>query len=349
MFLKEMFYVFIFLFLLVNAVSPAGFGQDLATVKTGSAKIPETADGRSAKLKNGEYRVELNGVSHWYKVAGAEHRSVPLVIVHGGPGGNVYNFERIAGPQLEKFATVVYYEQRGSGRSTAPTDADAYSIPILVSDLEALREKLGFERIIPLGFSFGGELALEYALSHPERVERLILQCPSTGDWEKQRLVQINGFQSVADTETARQISRIAHGRETIEERWNQVWNAVDTPTVDRLLFHDQNAARINRNLWDESQLKNNGQMYRGLIKQPPAKETLMERARRIKTPTLILIGIYDRNVGVDAVRDLAGVIPTARLAVFEKSAHFPDIEETTKYAKTVKDFVSQAAKKSPR
>ena len=49
---------------------------------------------QSTALKNGEHRIELNGVSHWYKIAGAEHKTVPLVIVHGGPGGNVYNFER---------------------------------------------------------------------------------------------------------------------------------------------------------------------------------------------------------------------------------------------------------------
>ena len=302
---------------------------------------------QSPALKNGERQIELNGVSHWCKVAGAEHKTVPLVIVHGGPGGNLYNFERIAGPLLEKFSTVIYYEQRGSGRSGAPTDADAYSIPILISDLEALREKLKFERIIPLGFSFGGELALEYALAHPERVEKLILQSPSTGDWNRQRLVQISGFQTVADFETARKISEIAQNGESIEARWNNVWSIVDTPTVDRLLFHDQKAARLNRKLWDESALKNTGQMYRALIKQPPPEASLLERARLLKAPALVLIGIYDRNVGVDAVRDLAVVIPGAKLKIFEKSAHFPDIEEPIKYAKTIKEFVAPQAKRS--
>jgi proline iminopeptidase len=45
--------------------------------------------------------------------------------------------------------------------------------------------------MIPLGFSFGGELALEYALAHPERAEKLILQSPTAGDWERLYRVQL--------------------------------------------------------------------------------------------------------------------------------------------------------------
>ena len=48
-------------------------------------------------LTDGEYHATLDGVDHWYRVAGAAHHTTPLVIVHGGPGGNVYNFERTIG------------------------------------------------------------------------------------------------------------------------------------------------------------------------------------------------------------------------------------------------------------
>ncbi|HEX8438844.1 alpha/beta fold hydrolase, partial [Archangium sp.] len=144
------------------------------------------------RLKNGEYHAVLNGVRHWYRVAGAERGTLPLVILHGGPGGHVYNFERTIGPELEKFTTVVYYEQRGSGRSMAPASKEDYSIPLLVSDLEALRQELGGPRISLLGFSFGSELALEYALAHREAVERLILQAPPMGPPERQDLIQLH-------------------------------------------------------------------------------------------------------------------------------------------------------------
>lgn len=294
---------------------------------------------QAKKLTNGEYRVDLNGISHWYKVAGAENKTTPMVIIHGGPGGNNYNFERVAGPGLEKFATVVYYEQRGSGRSAAPLDENAYSMPILVSDLEELRQKLGVSKIIPLGYSFGGELALEYAAAHPERVEKLILQAPTVGDWERTQQVQIKSFQAIVSPEIAQKIREIEREDKPLEERWNKVWNTVDTKTVDRLLFFNESAAQQNRELWEQSKLKNTGQMYRALIKQPPPEKPLMERVRSLNVPTLILIGLYDRNVGVDLARDLASVLANSSLVLFEKSGHFPDAEETEKYVQTIRTF----------
>jgi proline iminopeptidase len=57
-------------------------------------------------LTDGERRSDLNGVTHWYRVAGAHHRTTSLIVIHGGPGGNVYNFERTLGPLLEEFGTV---------------------------------------------------------------------------------------------------------------------------------------------------------------------------------------------------------------------------------------------------
>lgn len=301
---------------------------------------------QAKKLTNGEYRADLNGISHWYKVAGAENNTIPLVIVHGGPGGNNYNFERVAGLHIEKFATVVYYEQRGSGRSAAPKDENAYSIPILISDFEALRQSLGVSKIIPLGYSFGGELALEYAVEHPERVEKLILQAPTIGDWERTQRVQIKSFEAIASSEIAQKIRAIEREEKTLEQRWGKIWDSVDTKTVDRLLFFNESAARQNRKLWEESGLKNTGQMYRALRKQPAPEKPVMERARSLNIPTMILIGLYDRNVGVDLARDLSSVIPISKLIVFEKSGHFPDAEETEKYVGAVRALFDKKMQK---
>ncbi|HKO24077.1 MAG TPA: alpha/beta fold hydrolase, partial [Chloroflexota bacterium] len=145
-------------------------------------------------LHDGEYRIAANGIVHWCRVAGARHQSMPLVIIHGGPGGNNYAFERTIGPRLEQLTTVIYYEQRGCGRSEAPAEPEAYSLPLLVADLEALRQAWRQERIIPLGYSFGGEVALEYALAHPDRVSKLIVQAPGVGDADQIAYVQLAGF-----------------------------------------------------------------------------------------------------------------------------------------------------------
>ena len=53
-------------------------------------------------IGNGEYNIEINGINHWIKVEGKENNTIPLLIIHGGPGGNLYTFERTVGPQLEE-------------------------------------------------------------------------------------------------------------------------------------------------------------------------------------------------------------------------------------------------------
>lgn len=126
-------------------------------------------------LKNGEFQVELNDISHWIKIEGQEYNTIPLVILHGGPGGNLFVFERTVGPLLSKERTVVYYEQRGSGRSGKPDSDAAYKISDLVNDFKEIVKWLGVSKVDLLGYSFGGELALEVAYALPKCINKIIL------------------------------------------------------------------------------------------------------------------------------------------------------------------------------
>lgn len=225
------------------------------------------------------------------------------------------------------------------GRSQPPADPDAYSVPLLVADLDGLCDALGLGSIVPLGFSFGGELAAEFVLAHPERVERLILQAPSIGS-PLRTATQLMGFEVVAEGELRETVRAIARGAGTPEERTSRVWEMVDTVTVDRLLFHNAEAARLNRRLWRESNLPNTGAMHHALQRQSRRGTPLFDDLPRIGVPTLVLAGLHDRNVGIEACRDVAASIPHGRLVVFEHSAHFPDIEEPERYAAAVRGFL---------
>jgi proline iminopeptidase len=102
----------------------------------------------------------------------------PSVVLHGGPGAHhdylLPGFDALAddGRELE------YYDQRGGGRSPVPRD-----VPVgwteHVADLESLRVHWSLERLTLVGYSWGGLLALLYALEHPDRVERLALVSPA--------------------------------------------------------------------------------------------------------------------------------------------------------------------------
>jgi proline iminopeptidase len=291
------------------------------------------------KLKDGEQYLLLQGIEHWCKIAGSKHNTIPLIVVHGGPGGNHYVFERTIGVKLEEFSTVIYYEQRGSGRSRTPKDDNDYSMGTLVEDLEELRKVLNIPKIYLLGYSFGGQLCLEYVLKYPRFVEKLILQAPSTGDYENMYNIQLNGFTEVAQGEIKQRIDALNTSGIPLEEKYKQVWQLINTDTVDRLLFVNQKFAKSNRSLWEESKLINTGKMAKILFQNQPLIP-LIERVGNIKAHTLIIVGKYDRNTGVEMSKNIANSIKNSHHVIFEHSAHFPDIEETDKVTETIVKFL---------
>ena len=293
-------------------------------------------------LTDGERRLELNGVQHWVRVAGAAHNTMPLVIVHGGPGGMVYTFEQTLGVRLEAFCTVVYYEQRGSGRSAAALDPSSYTVNMLVSDLEALRLALHVEQINLLGFSFGAELALEYAAAHPASVHRVIAATPGSIFGSRLEAVQLDGFEVVATGQVLERIRAIRAQPIPQSEQLRRVWDVVDTPTVDRFLFHNAAAAKRTRANWGEFAERHtvSHAMAEHFVWFDRSPRRAFEMLPRVQATTLVTCGLFDRNSGVDLNRDVAALLPDSGFVLFERSAHFPDIEETDRFEAVARAFL---------
>lgn len=101
----------------------------------------------------------------------------PVVVLHGGPGAH-HDYLLPGFDALADGRTLVYYDQRGGGRSAVERE-----VPVgwreQVADLEALREAWQLEQLVLAGYSWGGLLALLYATEHPTRVERLALVSPA--------------------------------------------------------------------------------------------------------------------------------------------------------------------------
>ncbi len=98
----------------------------------------------------------------------------PVVFLHGGPGAG-------ASPEHRRFFDpahyrIVVFDQRGAGRSNPLGELSANTTPHLIADIEALRERLGVERWLVFGGSWGSTLAIAYAETHPERVTGLVLR-----------------------------------------------------------------------------------------------------------------------------------------------------------------------------
>jgi len=296
----------------------------------------------SSPLHDGAGYLTANGIRHWYRIAGSANGGPPVVILHGEPGGNLYVFEHTIGARLEGFATLVYYEQRGCGRSGLPSGPNDYTIPTLAADLEGLCAGLGLEQMVLLGFSFGARLALEFALARPERVAGLILSGPVAVELERIVRVQMDGLLFTAQGEVKDALAAINARPGDPVERLTRALQVVDATTLDRLQFLDPGIAQRVHQLEEESGLPLNTAFQRTLLAAPPRCPPLLDELPKITAPALVLCGLHDRNAGLEASRDLVARLPSGELGVFQSSAHYPYLEEPYRYTVTLRDWLQR-------
>jgi len=119
-------------------------------------------------------RLALDRVHTMYWEECGNPRGVPVVFLHGGPGGGIApDHRRYFDPS---FYRIILYDQRGSGQSTPLGELADNTTNHLVADLERLRTHLGSERWLVFGGSWGSTLALAYSEAHRERVLGLVLR-----------------------------------------------------------------------------------------------------------------------------------------------------------------------------
>ena len=119
-------------------------------------------------------RLAVSDLHELYFEESGNPEGKPVVFLHGGPGAG-------SSPQQRRFFDparyrIVLFDQRGAGRSTPYASLEENTTWHLVGDIEALRERLGVERWMVFGGSWGSTLALAYAQRHPERVTELVLR-----------------------------------------------------------------------------------------------------------------------------------------------------------------------------
>jgi proline iminopeptidase len=123
----------------------------------------------------------IRDVSLFVKVIG---NGDPIVLMHGGPG--VDHTTMLPFQPLADQFTLVLYDHRCNGRSNGP-EISSMTWENLTADAEALRQSLGFEKWVMLGHSFGGMVALEYALRYPQSLSHLVLLDTCGDTWWVQK------------------------------------------------------------------------------------------------------------------------------------------------------------------
>jgi len=268
------------------------------------------------------------GVTLWYEVRGSAGGR-PLVMVNGGPGfDHTYVLCSDAWDVLARSRRVVFYDQRGNGRSGALKATQSCTLADQVADLEALRARLGAAQVDLLGHSWGGYLVMAYAARHPDRVAHLIIADSAAPKWTDTEFIfkyifpeitahqgELDFFDTLGDTAAGKQSLREYLGMLFVSTaKRDEFVSRADTYRYARKVNAALNADLAQYDMW-------------------PVLPTL-------RMPTLVLTGRYDINVAPSTAWKIHKAIPGSRWEVFEQSGHLPYFEEPEKFVRVVEGFL---------
>lgn len=155
------------------ALAPAATAAAAPPAAYFDAKAPDAWSGGARMIEIDTPR----GKQHvWTKRVGANPK-LKLLLLHGGPGATHEYFEAFDSYLPAEGVEYIYYDQLGSGNSDHPTDTSLWTTARFVDEVEQVRKALGLTKadFCILGHSWGGILAIEYALAHPEAVKCLVI------------------------------------------------------------------------------------------------------------------------------------------------------------------------------
>jgi proline iminopeptidase len=249
------------------------------------------------------------------------------VVLHGGPDfDHAYLLPELDG--LASAARLVYYDQRGRGRSSSDVTPEDVTIDSEIEDLDRLREHLGLERVSLLGHSWGGLLAMEYAARHPDRLERLVLLNIAPGSHTDRQLTrerrERTEVEALAKMRAIAETAAFTEGDVATEAEY---YRAHFGATVRDPELLDQIVGRLRVHFTPADILKARAienRLYDQTWNRP--EYDVVARLRGLAAPTLVLHGEHDL-IPAECARHAAEAVERARFFLLEDCGHFSYLE----------------------
>ena len=275
--------------------------------------------------------MQIRDVSLFVKVMG---QGYPLVLMHGGPGLDHTSLLALQ-PLADQF-TLIFYDHRCNGHSEG-AEVTSMTMENLTADADALRQTLGFDKWAVIGHSFGGMVALEYALRYPQSLSYLVLM-NTGGDqwWVNQNAPEIlakRGY-SAATVQAAR---RFYNGQLSPGEFLRTSMKFIGAYFYRNFLLemaHEVFSGGPRPKMRPEPLIFGYSQLLPGW--------TVMNRLGEIKVPTLVMAGRYDFLFPPEHQAILADRLPNAELVLIERAGHNPQMERTAEVIQAVKSFIAE-------
>jgi L-proline amide hydrolase len=285
--------------------------------------------------------IPFRGYRTWYRVVGdgEEPGKLPLLCLHGGPGATHDYLEPLEA-MADTGRLAIFYDQLGCGRSDLPDRQSLWTVELFVEEVGAVREALGLDRVHVFGSSWGGMLALEYALTQPAGLASLVLASSpaSIPQWV---------------AETARLRAQLPEDvRETLDR--HEAGGTTDDPEYAEaaLVFYRRHVCRVDP--WPEyvkrsfQFIDEHGVVYRTMNGPSEFHVTgtlrdwsVVNRLGEIRVPTLVVTGEHDE--ATPAInRTVAEGIPGAESVIVPGASHMAHVERTEEYLVLLDDFLSR-------
>lgn len=264
-----------------------------------------------------------------------EGRGEPLLVVHGGPlldHGYLVEPLRPLGADYE----LIFYDQRLSGRSSGIVDSASVSLDNFVADIEGLRRKLGLDRLHLMGHSWGGLLAVKYALDHPSRLRSLVLVSPMAPSAELWQQEETTNRAEIAPEDTA------GMGR----LRASEAFERREPAAVERMLrlsfrsqFADPSKASSLRFHIEEDYRERSRQF--GFLTDDLSRYDLTDALPGMRVPALVVYGASEvgAKLGGDTLRAL---LPDVTVEVMSEAGHFAFRERPEEFRRVIRSFLNE-------
>lgn len=280
-----------------------------------------------AKIRDTEIYFDIEGAG--LVVDGPQLRSQPVAfLIHGGPGADHTSYKPSFSPLSQKMQ-LVYFDHRGQGRS-ARGPQKTYTLDNNVEDMEALRQYLGLDKIVVLGSSYGGMVALSYAVRYPQNVSHLIVIATVADSRFLRRAQETLAKRGTEEQKAIAQ--RLWDGAFENEEQLREYFQVM-MPMYS--LTYDPNSRQ---EAWNQTILSPDAIniAFGGFLRS----YNVLEELHKITSPTLVIGGRHDWICPPEFSEEIAKEIPNADLRIFENSGHLIRVDEPEALRDAIASFL---------
>ena len=274
-----------------------------------------------------ESRIPVGGAELYSREIG---QGTAIIVLHGGPD---FDHSYLL-PELDRLSDsyrLIYYDQRGRGRSADGVKPEDVTLASDIADIEKVRQYSHLDSVVLLGHSWGTVLALEYALRYPGRVSHMILMNPapaSTDDYKQLRNDWLE--KRPEDMERRKAIADTAAYKEADPDAVVAYYRIHFKPALARREDYEKLITRMQASFirqGKEGIIKARAVESRLMSETFAAPEyNLLPRLKSIKIPTLVITADHE-FIPISTAEHIAQAIPKARLVTLKDCGHFSYLE----------------------